>query len=99
MQIEITGHHLEITDALRAHVDKRLLRINRRRNPPLAHMHAVLSVDKKRHICDLMTRVGADEFVARGEDEDMYSAIDRAVEKMERQLQTAKGRQQAHRGH
>ncbi|MGI9297544.1 MAG: ribosome hibernation-promoting factor, HPF/YfiA family [Gammaproteobacteria bacterium] len=96
MQIEITGHHLDITDALRAHVGRRLARINGLQAP--RHLHAVLNVDKKRHICDLMTRLEGEEFVARGEDDDMYAAIDRAAEKMERQLQSAKGRKTPRRG-
>lgn len=96
MQIEITGHHLDITDALRAHVGRRLARINELRTPQ-QHLHAVLNVNKKRHICDLMTRMDGEEFVSRGEDEDMYAAIDRAAEKMERQLQSAKGRKTSRR--
>lgn len=97
MQIEITGHHLEITDALRAHVERRLSRIDGRRRV-LQNVHVVLNVDHKRHLCDLMTRLEGGEFVARGEDDDMYAAIDRAAEKMERQLHDAKERKTAHRG-
>lgn len=97
MQIDITGHHLDITAALRTHIDKRLGRLPRRHNPPPAHIHVVLSVVKKRHVCDLLTRIDNEEFVAQCDSSDMYVAIDRAVEKMERQLQSAKGRKQAHR--
>ena len=99
MQIEITGHHVEITEALRDRIGKRLGKINNHCRPPLQHMHVVLKVSKKRHVCDLMTRQDSEEFVAQCGDEDMYAAIDRAAEKMERQLQSAKGRKQALRSH
>ena len=99
MQIEITGHHLDITDALRAHVEKRLMRIDGRRRPALQHMHVVLNVEHKRHMCDMMTRLDGEEFVSRGDEGDMYTAIDSAAEKMERQLQDAKERKNPRRGH
>ncbi len=99
MQIEITGHHIEITEALRARIGKRLGKINNHCRPPLQHMHVVLKVAKNQHVCDLMTRLGGEEFVVQCGGDDMYAAIDRAAEKMERQLQDAKGRKQSLRSH
>lgn len=99
MQIEITGHHVDITEALRARIGKRLGKINNHCRPPLQHMHVVLKVDNKRHVCDLLTRQDSEEFAAQSDGGDMYAAIDRAAEKMERQLQSAKGRKQARRSH
>ena len=97
MQTDITGHHITITDALRGHVNKCLQRLLNRQKM-LHNVHVVLSVDNKHHICDIVTRMGQDEFVARGDDENMYSSIDRAVEKLERQMQSAQGRKNARRG-
>lgn len=97
MQIEITGHHVEITEPLRARIGKRLDKINTHCRPPLQHMHVVLKVSKNQHVCDLMTRQDSEEFVVQCGADDMYAAIDRAAEKMERRLQSAKGRKQARR--
>ena len=97
MQIEITGQHLEITDALRAHVERRLTRAVGHRRPPPQYAHVVLHLDGKRHVCDLMTRLDGGEFVAQGADGDMYAAIDRAAEKLERQMHDAKERKTSHR--
>lgn len=97
MQIDITGHQLDITDALRAHVERRLSRMDGR-SAMLRKVHVVLHVEHKRHICDIMTRLDGDEFVARADDGDMYAAIDGAADKMERQLQNAKGRKSPRRG-
>lgn len=98
MQIDITGHHLNITDALRDRIHDRLARLNNHRATPISHIHVVLNVEKKRHICDLRTRLDSEEFVASSDDGDMYTAIDRAVDKMERQLQSSKGRKKSRRG-
>lgn len=97
MQIEITGHHVEITEALRARIGKRLDKINAHCRPPQPHILAVLSVSKNRHMCDLTARRNGEEFVVRSDGADMYAAIDRAAEKMERRLQSAKGRERARR--
>ncbi|MGU9952279.1 MAG: ribosome hibernation-promoting factor, HPF/YfiA family [Gammaproteobacteria bacterium WSBS_2016_MAG_OTU1] len=99
MQIEITGHHLEITDALRQHIGKRLERLNQHQDSPLDYVHVVLEITKNTHQCDIKTHHGHDEFIAQGNDDDMYTAIDRAASKIERQLQNAKGRKIARRTH
>lgn len=97
MRIEVTGHHLEVTPALRARVRRRLAQLNSHRQPPLAHVSVVLSVSQNRHSCDLLARLGSKEFKARGEGSDMYAVIDQAAAKMERQLESAKGRKLARR--
>lgn len=97
MQIEITGHQMEVTDALRGHVNKRLERINQHQEPSLNYVRVVLEAAKNRHSCDMLTRNGQEEFVARGENADLYTAIDRAADKMERQLRNAKERKLSRR--
>lgn len=97
MQTEITGHHIEITEALRRHINKRLERLNERQDKMLSHVHVVLQVSKNSHQCDIMTRHEHEEFVAHNADDDMYVAIDRATDKMERQLHDAKGRKLSRR--
>lgn len=98
MQIDITGHQMDVTEALRGHVNKRLERLNQHQEPSLNHVHVVLEVAKNHHTCNMRTHSGRDEFVAHGEDSDLYSAIDRAADKMERQLREAKERRLSRRG-
>ncbi|MDM5147463.1 ribosome-associated translation inhibitor RaiA [Candidatus Persebacteraceae bacterium Df01] len=97
MQIDITGHHVEITDALRQHTIKLLERLNSHRETSLQNIRVVLQVSKNVNGCGIMTRYNQEEFVVNCQESDMYAAIDRAVEKMERQLQNAKGRKLARR--
>lgn len=97
MQIEITGHQMDVTEALRGHVNKRLTKLNQHQEPSLHHIHVVLEATKNRHSCNILTRNGHEEFVAHGEDADLYTAIDRAVDKMERQLRQDKERRLSRR--
>lgn len=92
MQLDITGQHLDITDALRQHLNKRMQRLNKHRETPLGHLRVVLQVNKNTHTCDMMTRYDSEEFVVQCSESDMYAAIDRAIDKLERQLRDAKTR-------
>ena len=99
MQIDITGHHLELTDAIRQHINARLSRLGQHLDNPPDHVHVVLEVEKNAHRCDIKTHCGGEDFFAHGEDAVMYAAIDRAADKMERQLRDAKNKKLSRRSH
>ena len=93
MQIDITGHHVDVTDTLRARLHKTLSRIDQRADSSVRRVHVVLGVDKKVQHCDIQMNIGGSVFVAKDESTDMYIAIDRAVEKIKRQIEKVKGKQ------
>jgi len=95
MQIDITGHHIDITDTLRARLHKILARLDKRADSSVRRVHVVLGVDKKVHHCDLQMNIDGAVLVAKDESDDMYTAIDRAVEKIKRQME--KGKRKASR--
>lgn len=97
MQIDITGQHIEITEALRTRVQEIFARLQRHTDDQILHPHVVLHVNKNVHCCDVQVHIGANVLVAKSEADDMYLAISQAVEKIERQMQTAKGRRKAQR--
>lgn len=99
MQIDITGQHIEITEALRTRVQEIFTRLQRHTDAQILHPHVVLHVDKNSHHCDVQVHIGQDVLVAKSEAADMYLAISQAAEKIERQMQTAKGRRKAQRNH
>ena len=47
MQIDITGHNIEVSGALRAYFEKRARHVEKLAQPPLSHLHVVLSIVKK----------------------------------------------------
>lgn len=82
MQISITGHHVEVTDALRAYVEKRMARIVRHFDH-LIDVHFVLSVEKLRHNAEATLKTRGKDIHASAEDGNMYAAIDALTDKLD----------------
>lgn len=97
MQVDITGHRLEITDALRGHVEKHCRHIAGMAQTPPPRAHVVLGAAGQGFSCDMQMRLDGAEVVAKGEAADMYEAIDRTAEKIGRQVRENKGRRLARR--
>lgn len=102
MQVNISGHHVEVTEALHNYVIKRLERLASHFDH-ITNVQVTLSVEKlvQRAEANLHTR-GA-EINATAESDDMYAAIDQLSDKLDRQLvkhkEKALNRQQGASGH
>lgn len=95
MQINITGHHVELTDALRDYVASKLGRLERHESR-ITHADVVLNVEKLRQKVEATIRMAGAELFAAAESEDMYAAIDALTDKLDRQLIKHKGKSQDH---
>ncbi len=93
MQIEITGHNVEVTQALRAYVTEKLDRLNRFFDN-LISAHVVLRLEKLDHIAEGTVSVGGrnQHIHAEATDTDMYASIDKLADKLERQVRRHKGK-------
>ena len=89
MQISITGHHVVVTDSMRAYVHKKMDRIVRHFDH-LIDVHFVLSVEKLRHRAEATLKVSGGDIHADAEAEDMYAAIDALVDKLDRLVKKCK---------
>ncbi|MFB3845332.1 MAG: ribosome hibernation-promoting factor, HPF/YfiA family [Candidatus Cloacimonadaceae bacterium] len=91
MQITITARHFELTRAIRDHVETSCLKLNKYFDQ-IVKVHVILAWENNRNICEMTLR--ASKFTLQSEDEenDMYLAIDNAVEKMEAQIKKLKDR-------
>lgn len=86
MQINITGHHVELTPALRSYVNQKLEKVQKRFNN-ITSVHVTLSVDKKyQQKAEAQVNVARASLFASSESEDMYAAIDLLVDKLDRQV-------------
>ena len=86
MQINITGHHIELTPALRGYVNQKLEKIQKRFNN-ITSVHVTLSVDKKyQQKAEAQVNVAKAALFAKSESEDMYAAIDLLIDKLDRQV-------------
>ncbi|SFC03855.1 putative sigma-54 modulation protein [Marinospirillum celere] len=94
MQLNITGHHVELTDALRDYVETKFAKLERHFDQ-ITNVQVTLTVDKLRQIAEATLKVSGGEIHGSGETEDMYSAIDQLIDKLDRQLIKHKEKNQA----
>lgn len=97
MQINLSGRHLDITPALRAYVETKLLRIERHFDH-VTTAHVVLAVEKERKKAEATIHVNRGNLFADAEHNDMYAAIDKLMDKLDRQVKKHKEKLSAHRG-
>jgi len=97
MQISLTGHHVDLTDSLRAYVDSKFERLERHFDH-VTNVHVILSVEKLAQKAEANMHASGAEIYADATDEDMYAAIDALVDKLDRQLIKHKEKMKNHRG-
>ncbi|MCB2263011.1 MAG: ribosome-associated translation inhibitor RaiA [Candidatus Thiosymbion ectosymbiont of Robbea hypermnestra] len=97
MQINLTGHHIDITEALRGYIDNKFERLARHFDQVL-DIRVILSVEKLSQKAEATLRLNGAKIFADSVHEDMYAAIDGLVDKLDRQLLKHKGKKTDHRG-
>lgn len=85
MKIEFTGRHVEVTPAIRSHVENHFKKIEHIFNDPATSAHVIIDVEKSRHIGEVVLYWRDHTLTARVTDKDMYQALTRAIEKLEKQ--------------
>ncbi len=89
MQLNVSGHHVEVTDSLRGYVESKIDRLERHFDL-VSDVHCILSVEKLRHKAEAKVNVSGGTIFAETTDEDMYAAIDGLVDKLDRQVRKHK---------
>ena len=92
MNLNISGHHLEVTPAIRGYVQEKLERVKRHFDHVI-DAHVILSVDKLRQKAEVTLRLRGKDIHCACEEQDLYAAIDLLVDKLDRQVQKYKGKQ------
>ena len=95
MQLNLTGHHVEITPALKDYVNNKLVRIERHFDQ-LTDVNCILSVEKLRHKAEAKINISGGTVFADSVAEDMYAAIDSLVDKLDRQIKKHKEKRSNH---
>jgi putative sigma-54 modulation protein len=97
VQISVTGRHMEVTDAIRGHAEEKIAR-ELAEFPRVQSVHVILAIEKYRHIAEVVAQAPHHIHVeAKEESDDMYVSIDRAVEKLEKQLHKVWDKLQDHK--
>mgnify|MGYP000968295743 FL=1 len=95
MNLQVCGHHLEITPALRDYVTGKLERITRHFDNVI-DVNVILSVEKLNQKAEVTVHLAGKDVYVESVDEDLYAAIDGLVDKLERQVQKYKQKLQDH---
>ena len=85
MQINISGHHIELTSALKEYVEEKIQRLEHHFDQ-ITHADITLTVEKLRHKAECNIHVSGSDLHGSAEDENMYAAIDSLADKLDRQL-------------
>ena len=85
MDIQVTFRHTEPMESLRSYAEEKISKVKKYLDTP-AEAHIVLTVEKFRHQADVTLSVDGTVIKAVEETEDMYSAIDQVLDKIEKQL-------------
>ena len=104
MQLQVKGKNLPVTDALRAHAERKAAKLDRILPPWDAPTHVEIelfvehnrSVDR-RQVAEATVRTKGPVLRAREHADDMYLAIDHVVQKLERQAARYRDRRKSHR--
>jgi putative sigma-54 modulation protein len=91
MNLNLSGHHLDITPALRSYVQDKLARVTRHFDDVI-DAHVVLSVDKLRQKAEVTLHLRGKDIHCASEDKDLYAAIDLVADKLDRQVLKYKGK-------
>ncbi len=97
MQINLTGHHVDITPPMREYVMGKFERLERHFDR-VTNVHVILSVEKLRQKAEAELHLNGAQVYADHTEEDMYAAIDGMVDKLDRQLKRHKEKTKSHRG-
>lgn len=85
MQINLTGRHVEITNAMREYVASKFNRLERHFDN-INNVYVILSVEKLAQKAEATLHVNGGEIYAESEHQDMYAAIDGLIDKLDRQV-------------
>lgn len=85
MRIQISGHHVDVSPALREFVNNKLERLERHFDN-ITKTQVTLSVEKKRQKAEAIVYVSGADIFAASENADMYAAIDALADKLDRQV-------------
>ena len=95
MNLQISGHHIEVTQALRDYATGKLDRVTRHFDHVI-DVNMTLSVEKLKQIAEVTVHLSGKDIYVESVDEDLYAAIDMLVDKLDRQLQKHKQKLQDH---
>ena len=91
MNLNVSGHHVEVTPAIRDYVRAKLERVTRHFDHVI-DAHVILTVNKLAQKAEVTLHVAGKDLHCESEQEDLYAAIDLLADKLDRQVLRYKDR-------
>jgi len=85
MNLNLTGHHVEITTAIRDYVVSKLGRIERHFDHVI-DVNVIMTVEKLDQKSEATVHLSGKDIHVQAHDGDMYAAIDELIDKLDRQV-------------
>lgn len=96
MQLDITGHNLDVTPLLNNYINDKVTRLKRHFDQVL-NIHMILEVQKHNNKAEASLNVSGNHIFADASGHDMYAAIDALADKLDRQILKHKEKLRSHR--
>ncbi|MEH6576364.1 MAG: ribosome-associated translation inhibitor RaiA [Amphritea sp.] len=96
MQINISGHHVELTDSMSDYVHTKFEKLERHFDN-ITNAQVTLSVEKTRQKAEADVHIAGGQLFATHEHDDMYAAIDGLIDKLDRQVIKHKEKMKNHK--
>jgi putative sigma-54 modulation protein len=94
MRLELRGHNADVTPGLRRFVEEKLSKLERLLNDRAVSAHAILSVEKHRHIADITLHARGERFLhGLGDSGNWETSLTQAIAKISHQAQKLKTKQ------
>jgi putative sigma-54 modulation protein len=97
MNLHLSGHHVDVTPAMRDYVTTKFTRITRHFDHVI-DVNVILSVEKLKQKIEANVHLSGKDIFVECDDPDMYAAIDALVDKLDRQILKHKEKNFEHRG-
>ena len=98
MKISYTFRHVASSELLKQHTADKLMKLERYEDREMS-VHAIFSTERFRKTVEFQAHGAHGAFVASETCDDMFEAIDVAVDKLDRQLSREKSKRKHHKGH
>ncbi len=85
MKFEYTGRHLEVTPALRSHVEEHFARLSHLFDGKAINAHIIIEVEKGRHRSEIIVKWRNEVLTANTTLADMYQSLSKTIDKIEKQ--------------
>ncbi|MBK9216104.1 MAG: ribosome-associated translation inhibitor RaiA [Chloracidobacterium sp.] len=90
MKIEFTGRHIEVTPALRRHVEEHFDRVSHLFDGKPATAHVIIEVERGRHRSEIVINWRNEVLTATSSIADMYQSLSQTIGKIEKQARRLK---------